>query len=276
MRALIASSPTLDEIVLEHLRLKTNAPGGPGLFAGLALRRLGYEVCNVGYYGPDLVESVRTEESIGVKRVCCIGQEGLKIRHIYDPNGTRKTTIISKPRPLTLSDLDKSLKTCGPDLVIVSPNYDEVPLDLLMAFRSRWPVSLDAQGYFRSQQGEWLRRIPEGVVKLIHMSDDDGPMDVARQLAKRFEAVLYTVGPGGAVIFSGGLATAIPSRGPRLDDRTGAGDVITALVSHYYLVARLPLEDAYEASLELFPLIMEEAARVRKRAFIGYPGPATR
>ncbi|MGC9210433.1 MAG: hypothetical protein ACP5FT_04130 [Acidilobus sp.] len=274
MRALVISSPTVDEILVEGSSTRTLAPGGPGLFAGLALRRLGYEVCAAGVYGPDTVNTVKVEESIGVRRVCCEGEAGFLIRHVYDASGSRRTTIITKPRPLRAQELTSSLTLCRPDLIIVSPNYDEFPLELLGSFREAENVVLDVQGYVRSMGMAWIDQLPHDVIRLAHMSDDDGPIEVARRLASRLEAVLYTLGPGGAIAFTRGLATALPSRGPRLEDRTGAGDVITALTSHYYVVEGLTLEEAYDRALEKFHAVMEEARSIRGRAFIGYAGPA--
>jgi len=58
LRALIVSAPTLDEIEFEVERRTVKLPGGPALFAGLALRRVGYEVCCVGPFGLRVKDSI--------------------------------------------------------------------------------------------------------------------------------------------------------------------------------------------------------------------------
>ncbi len=269
MRALILSAPTLDELEFVAKGVSSRAPGGPGLFAGLAFKRLGYEVCSVGPYGPKVESVVRFELSLGLKRVCCSAQgEGFVIHHTFPPSGPRRTKITSGAARLLPSQVIEALEVCDPEVVLVSPNYDEVPLEALQALRDIGRVALDVQGYARSMGEGWWEHIPREVARLVHMSDDDGPYTIARELSTKFEALLYTVGLGGAVAFVRGSPTAMPSRGPELEDRTGSGDVITALTSHHFLVRGLPLEDAYLESLDVFIDVIKEALSLR-RAFIG-------
>ena len=269
MRALVISAPTLDLLEFASKGASGRAPGGPGLFAGIAFKRLGYEVCSVGPYGPRVENVVRFEQSLGLRRLCCPNQgEGFVIHHVFPLSGPRRSKVVSVAKPLHPSQVAEAVESCDPDIILVSPNYDEVPVEALQALRTSQHVVLDVQGYARSMGDGWWSRIPEGIARLVHMSDDDGPYSIARELSARFEAVLYTVGPGGAVAFTRGSPTAMPSRGPELEDRTGSGDVITALTSHNYLVRGLPLEDAYLESLEAFVEIMREAMSLR-RAFIG-------
>jgi hypothetical protein len=269
LRALIVSAPTLDEIEFEVERRTVKLPGGPALFAGLALRRLGYEVCCVGPFGLRVKDAVLFEQPLGITRVCCERpDEGYVMHHTYAASGERRTKVASRASPLSAEEVRSAVLRCRPDLVLVSPNFDEVPFEALSVIGSPLITVLDVQGYARSLGEGWWDRIPPGSARLVHMSDDDGPLPVARRLSQRFEAVMYTLGPGGAVLFSGGVATAMPARGPRLKDRTGAGDIITALVSHYYIAEGLALEEAYEASQELFMKIVEEAATLRSRAFL--------
>ncbi len=273
MRALIVSAPTLDELEFAATGMTSVAPGGPGLFAGITYRRLGYDVCSVGPYGVRVANVVKFELSLGLRRLCCDGAgEGFVVHHTYLATGQRRTRIVSRASPLSPKSVADAIRECDPDIVLVSPNFDEAPLDIIRAAGPSDRVVLDVQGYARSGGDGWWNLIPAWSARLVHMSDDDGPYTVARELSRKFDALLYTVGPGGAVAFHRGLATAMPSSGPTLDDRTGAGDVITALVSHNFIVRGLQLEEAYMESLDIFTSILKEAIALRRGAFLGKGG----
>ena len=263
MRALIVSAPTLDSVSVEGSTRRQ--VGGPAFYAGLALRALGYEVYAVGPYGPLTQPTVRREAELGIRRLCCEGGEGLLMSHVYD-GGVRRSRRLGSVRPLDAAEVLDAIGVADPDLVIVSPNYDEVPLEALRALaeaRRRYRLALDVQGYARSLGSEWWRALEGVEADLVHLSDDDADESVARALGRLFPSVLFTLGPGGAMAIARGRVTAMPSRGFRLRDRTGAGDVILALTAHYHLIESMPLEDAYERSADLFARVMVEASSLR-------------
>ncbi|MGC9112123.1 hypothetical protein [Acidilobus sp.] len=267
MRAIVVASPTLDRVRLPNGVVRLQA-GGPALYAGFALRSLGYEVCALGTYGRLVSPTVKLESSLGIRRLCCEGRgEGYVFAHYYDPESpTRRSTIESVSDPLTADDLCSALKECDPDLVIISPVYSEVPPELLSssALKGR-RVSVDVQGFSRSLGNGWWERLSPEHVSLVHLSNDDAGESVAESLARKFPNVLYTVGPGGALIYVGGKVTAVPSPqgNELLEDRTGAGDVMLALVSHRFLIQSLPLDEAYLRSQEDFLEIMRRISKVK-------------
>jgi hypothetical protein len=129
LRALVISAPTLDEIEFEVERRTVKLPGGPALFAGLALRGLGYEVCCIGPFGLRVKDTVLFEQSLGITRVCCERHDkGYVMHHTYAASGERRTKVASKASPLSAEELRSAVLRCKPDLVLVSPNFDEVPL----------------------------------------------------------------------------------------------------------------------------------------------------
>ncbi len=265
MRALIISAPTVDRVLLKGNIERVQA-GGPALYAGLALRNLGYEVYTLGPYGSLSLRTVAKERMLGIRRLCCDGMgHGLLMVHFYDGDGVRRSRREGSTETMGWSLVEPYLHQLRPDLVIVSPNYDEVSIEVpLRARRAGYKVAVDFQGYARYMGELWWHRVPDGIADLGHLSDDDAPSQATEQLARKVSSLIYTTGIGGAVVYSGGRVTAMPSRGGPLADRTGAGDIITALVAHWHLVKGLSLEDAYEASLDKFLELMSVAPRARQ------------
>jgi hypothetical protein len=267
LRALIVSSPTLDKVRLPNGFVRLQA-GGPALYAGFALTALGYEVCALGTYGRLVSHTVKLESSLGIRRLCCEGRgEGYVFAHYYDSKSpVRRSAIESFSGPLTADDIYSALKECDPDLVIISPVYSEAPPELLNSsgLRGR-KISVDVQGFSRSLGDGWWEKLSPEHVSLVHISNDDAVESVAEILARMFPNVLYTVGPGGALIYVDGKVTAVPSPqgNELLEDRTGAGDVMLALVSHRFLVQGLPLDEAYLRSQEDFLKIMRKVSKVK-------------
>ncbi len=270
MKAIIVSAPTLDRVTLANGETRLQA-GGPALYAGYTLRKLKYDVYAVGPYGPMVSSVVRLERQLGIERACCesMGQ-GYVFVHRYD-GSVRRSSIESTALPLKAEDLAALIDGQDPDLVIISPVHCEVPPDALTSKSiTGRRVSVDLQGFSRCMPGAWWERLDLSNIPLVHLSNDDASESVAQFLSRRAPSVVYTLGPGGAIIFARGKVTAIPLiYGGDIKDRTGLGDISLALVSHFYLVEGLSLEDAYIESQKMIATIAQELSSLKVLGVMG-------
>ncbi len=233
-RALIVAPPTID-IMENGLR-----PGGPGLYAGYALSRLGYSVFLYGASGwlTRLVEGV--EARLGLRRIGYYTpwSMGAVFRLVHDRDGNKSAVPVSRPPALDVQSVLDVVNKVYPDLVILSPVYGE-DCTLASTLGGHGMLVVDVQGYSRAGLECPLD------ARIVHVSVEDYGFHMLPGCQPGI--ILYTLGVDGVIVADGCRWLSIPGPDVILDDSTGAGDVFTALFSHHYLESGDALEAAVEA-----------------------------
>ncbi len=243
-KAIIVSPPSLD-IIGEGYRA-----GGPSLYAGAALRLLGWEAYAVGPYGYCTSHVVALEEELGIHRLGYpVAGPGLVFRIEYTGEGRRVELLHGVPGLDPQMVLHSLEDTGRPDIVLVSPLYGEEPGFLPGLLSSRYMTLVDVQGYAR--RGLHALIPARGGYQVLHASRDEV------EGVPRWGLVVLTDGPGRVEAYwNGARVHEYDPRGPLLDDPTGAGDAFTALVGAG-LASGYTVEESVERAEEMVPLVLE-------------------
>ncbi|MGC8566802.1 MAG: hypothetical protein ACP5I6_05115 [Caldisphaera sp.] len=257
-KAIIISSPTIDVIEINEKRI--TSAGGPPLFMGFALKKIG---CDVNFYGPigkKTMKTVKLQEKIGVKT---LGEqqenEGAIFLHKYD-NGKRFTLFTGNIKSINVGNLVNIINKMENDFIIVSPINNEYPIDKLSILKK--PLVLDSQGYSRTIK-EWYNKLPDSYLDLMHLSNDDEPESILNRLKNKSEYILYTVGLKNTIIINKEKIIKIKPKGNPVKDMTGAGDIITGLVSYFLFYKKYDIKLSYAQSEELFEEIINEISEIK-------------
>ena len=249
-RILVVSPPTLDLI---DGRCRA---GGPGLYAGVTIRVLGWRAEAVGPVGYVTLESVRVERSLGVERLGYqVDGPGFVFRIEYE-DSSRRVSQVGVPRVIDTSAV-LSLADGYYEAVLVSPVYGEEPgtLPPLLAGRAGL-VAVDVQGYYRVGLGA-----PGGerLVSLSHTGEEEGegPSSVYVNVMTRGYGTV-------TVQYRGGEEFLRDPRGPRLSDPTGAGDAFTGALL-VLLAEGYAVEDAVAEASEVVASVLPD---IQSRALL--------
>ncbi|AFZ69817.1 hypothetical protein Calag_0022 [Caldisphaera lagunensis DSM 15908] len=255
--ALIISSPTVDIININNNEVI--CAGGPPLYAGFALRKMN---CNVYFYGPigyETEKTVNLQEKINIITVGIRQKvKGAVFYHKYNQD-KRLTKFIGEIIPIDVNDLINKTRNIKFDFIILSPIFNEIPAEQIKLLNK--PIVLDPQGYVRSLKA-WMDLVPLNYIDLFHISSDDLPLDLVKNLAIN-SILLYTMGIENTVIIDKNEAKEIKPSGNIAKDRTGSGDIITGLVSYYYFYKKLNIVDAYNKAQENFEEVINEVNRIK-------------
>lgn len=223
-RALIVSPPTIDIIALDGSTVVR--PGGPGLYAGYALKHAGCEVSLLGPAGSETLMTARVERELGLERIGYMTPLAGFIFRLEYKGGKRRVSFSGDRSAVDPQILRSALRREDPDLLVLSPIFGELsPSDAVAACVEISHCAVDAQGFVRGGL-----EVPSGV-PLLHASDDDISYDEVRK--HRAKVIYYTRGDGPVSVIVDGKEFLIAGPGERLEDPTGAGDVFTALVAHF-------------------------------------------
>ncbi len=248
--AAVVGALTIDR-VLEHGRV-VEKPGGPPLYAGVALAALGFKVRVVSVVGEDYPrEALEYLESHGVDVSLVIRSRRsptVRFTLVYE-DGERKLRATKPPNKIPVR-LVEELGRC--DVVLVSPVLGEASQALLAAARRNSKLlGADLQGFVRKLRGDGvvvLKPRSEAYAAMVaadvvHVEETEAramvggvrPGVAAAELALRSRSLLaLTLGPRGSILASRkgpGYALWIGAYVPERKgepDPTGAGDVYTA------------------------------------------------
>lgn len=151
MKAAILSNIVLDEIVSQDLK-SSQSLGGPAAYCGVTARKFGFDTTLFTHFGNDLdhqyIEYLRNQ--------------GVSFNHLQPLNlpttrfvlknleTYRELTLQSKCVPIDIEEIKNVKANCW----IISPVFDEVPLDILQYLvssrKEKQFVMLDPQGYTRA------------------------------------------------------------------------------------------------------------------------------
>ncbi len=255
--ALIVSSPTIDIININNTEIV--CAGGPPLYAGFALKKMN---CDVYFYGPIGFETEKTINLQEKYNIITLGvhQEvkGAIFYHKYNQD-KRTTKFIGEIMTIDVNDLINKTKNIKFDFIIISPIFNEIPPEQIKLLNK--PIVLDPQGYTRSLK-QWMDLVPFNYIDLIHVSSDDVPLDFIKNVITN-SILLYTMGIENTIIINKNDIKEIRPSGNVVNDRTGAGDIITGLVSYYYFYRKLNIIDAYNKAQENFEKIIKEINKIK-------------
>jgi sugar/nucleoside kinase (ribokinase family) len=230
MEVVVAGNPTVDII---HTASGTSMRyGGSVLYISLALGALGVRAKAVGVASREVATEIRQI----LQRMGAAPQ-----LEEADATTTFELDYRTKPRTVKLvKKPERGIRKVEGDVVILSPVYDELR-DAEVKARK---VAVDLQGYLRT-------RLPLPAADLVHFSYDDIQLTVRElvEFAKRWPAVVYTLGEEGAYVLQHGKISHINSAKIQTEDVTGSGDVFLAVLAYFHLLKGLDLiSSACEAS----------------------------
>jgi sugar/nucleoside kinase (ribokinase family) len=151
MKAAILSNIVLDEIVSRDLKLSQSL-GGPAAYCGVTARKFGFDTTIFTHFGNDLdhqyIEYLKNQ---GVSFSNLQPSSLPTTRFVLKNFETdRELTLQSKCIPIDINEIKNVKANCW----IISPVFDEVPLDILQylvsSSKEKQFVMLDPQGYTRS------------------------------------------------------------------------------------------------------------------------------
>lgn len=236
MKAVVVGHITMDKI--EARGEEIFSLGGPPIYMGLLLRRLGVEVSLLTKFGADL----------GDERVLWIIRSGLKLEG--NPLSNRPTTkfrirIINGNRHLILLEKCEDITDEIPeaDILLINPVAGELEP------RKRGSASftyIDPQGFLRDfdngnvrlRPNDELLEVPPDAIKvdleeLQALTRTKNPFEgVIKLHEKGVKEVILGMGPRGAVLSLDGDAYLISKRGIEVFDGVGMGDLLGAGYSY--------------------------------------------
>ena len=172
MKAAILSNIVLDEIVSRDLK-SSQSLGGPAAYCGVTARKFGFETTLFTHFGKDLdhqyIEYLRNQ---GVVFNNLQPSDLPTTRFVLKNFETdRELTLQSKCIPLDIEEIRSVNANCW----IISPVFDEVPLDILQYLvssrKEKQFVMLDPQGYTRTVDLEGRVSIRKKIDIPIHKVD---------------------------------------------------------------------------------------------------------
>ena len=172
MKAAILSNIVLDEIVSRDLK-SSQSLGGPAAYCGVTARKFGFETTLFTHFGKDLdhqyIEYLRNQ---GVVFNNLQPSDLPTTRFVLKNFETdRELTLQSKCIPLDIEEIRSVNANCW----IISPVFDEVPLDILQYLvssrKEKQFVMLDPQGYTRIVDLEGRVSIRKKIDIPIHKVD---------------------------------------------------------------------------------------------------------
>lgn len=172
MKAAILSNIVLDEIVSRDLK-SSQSLGGPAAYCGVTARKFGFETTLFTHFGKDLdhqyIEYLRNQ---GVAFNNLQPSDLPTTRFVLKNFETdRELTLQSKCIPLDIEEIRSVNANCW----IISPVFDEVPLDILQYLvssrKEKQFVMLDPQGFTRTVDSEGRVSIRKKIDIPIHKVD---------------------------------------------------------------------------------------------------------
>jgi fructose-1-phosphate kinase PfkB-like protein len=225
MEISIAGNPTVDIVYTSSGVVKRY--GGSILYISLALGAFGVRAKAVGVASREVLYDVaRLLREAGVEPRLEEAEETTTFELDYRTK-PRTVKLVKKPA--------KGIKRVEGDVVILTPVYDELKDVEVKAMR----IVADLQGYLRA-------RLPLPKADLVHFSYDDMQLSEKEliEFAKRWPAVVYTLGEDGAYVVHHGKIYRINSARIAAEDATGSGDVFVAALVYFHLLKSYDLVSA--------------------------------
>jgi len=229
--------------------------GGAVLYAGLMVRRLGFEthVITASAEDPKTLKKLFPELLIHNQ----VSPATTIFENRETPSG-RSQKVHARARPLDFSSLKGPVET---EVLHLAPVLDEVPIEARVYtefFRFRYLVG-NPQGWFRKvapdgrvfQACPDLSRAPR--FRALVISEEDlsaDPEGLSQELRSISEILVLTRGPEGASLFIGSGERFFPARKVRAVDSTGAGDILAGAFFAFLYRGQMP-EEALEKAMNM-------------------------
>ncbi|MCE4607869.1 MAG: hypothetical protein F7B61_02780 [Caldisphaeraceae archaeon] len=257
-RVFVISSPTLDLIKIEGRQILS--AGGPPLFIGYSLRKLG---CDVSFYGPigsETIKAIELMRSIGID---ILGEFQRNVGAIFTHEyvgGKRISLFTGAIEQVNVTEVMRAISFASPDFVILSPIYNEFPIEKIQALRR--PLIIDAQGFSRSIKN-WINLLPKGYIDMLHVSSDDEDLSKLDEIKTKVRCVIYTAGLEETRIYCDGKKDMVRPSGRPIKDVTGAGDIITGLVAYFHFYKGFDINKSYAKAQRLLEETIEEVSSMK-------------
>ncbi len=228
-------------------------PGGPGLYAGIALKLVGAKPLLVGPIGYMTLATVAVEREAGLARLGYSTTSPGAVFEIRYRGDERSVEPLHQPPALDTVEVLKAVRRLYWDAVILSPLLGEEAGWLLpLLWSSARLVVVDVQGYSRAGLVDVVGG--RGVHQLLHASRGE---DVWGEEPWGIAVVTDGMGPI-RVYTSWGEEVVVDPVGPRLSDPTGAGDAFTGLLA-VMLLRGYSLGDAVERASSMVHIALSKA-----------------
>jgi len=93
--------------------------------------------------------------------------------------------------------------------------------------------------------------------------NDDLSLNEIKNIELGNATLIYTMGMQNTIIISKNKKIEIKPKGNLVKDRTGAGDIITGLVSYYYLYEKRDILDSYYMAQKQFEKLIKEVSEIK-------------
>lgn len=225
MEISIAGNPTVDIIYTSSGVIKRY--GGSILYISFALGAFGVRAKAVGVASRDVLDDMtRLLSEMGAEPQLEEAEETTTFELDYRTK-PRTVKLVKKPA--------KGIRRVEGDVVVLAPVYDELKDVEVKATR----IVADLQGYLRA-------RLPLPKADLVHFSYDDIQLSEKElvEFAKRWPAVVYTLGEDGAYVVHRGKIHRLNSARIQTEDATGSGDVFLAVLVYFHFLKEYDLVSA--------------------------------
>ncbi len=250
-KILVIAPPTIDLVEGEP------RPGGPGLYAGLALSILGAKPTLAGPIGVETLPAVAAERRLGLERVGYPTTRPGAVFSLTYRGQERRVETIHRPPPIDHGEILKTLTRASWDMILLSPLSGEEAGHLLpLLWQYTGLVVVDAQGYHRVG----LKKVLDapGLYQVLHASGQE-----ASGLG-HWGVLVETNGPGKIRLATPWASWMLDPEGPRLADPTGAGDVFTAALA-LGLLRGYSLPEAARKAAALVPVLLPRIQEAIKK-----------
>lgn len=251
-RAILVGHLSLDKIELNR-KIYFPVLGGAVAYAGVILRKLGYNVIAVSEIGAEFPKVyLDFFESIGIKTefISQTSRHTTSYHLKYNEDGSRELLLLKRAQNINLQFIDKlnSLITSD-DLILLLPIINEIPEQYFDFFAKKRGllITLDAQGLLRASQKGFIklqkpekrilsaiRKISPDIIKISYeeaqiFAQNARPLDLVKEMQKEMNVqnVILSLGEKGTIGFYKGKMFVTPViKNNKPKNPTGAGDVL--------------------------------------------------
>ena len=249
-----------------HFPDRTVGPllGSPPAYCSLAAAAQGTATAIVSRIGPELdVGLLAPLVQAGVDLAgVAHGPVSTTSELIYGPDGKKRIEYPTRAGPLGAADVPAGFRGC-PVIYVCTMDNDVPPANIPGVAALGRVAAVDLGGYGGVHMSRDRRAACPSLVELalgvaasfavVKASDEDlvsifgkdDPDAAAARLAERgVKVVVVTAGARGALVYAGGLRTAVPAARTRVVDTTGGGDSFMAGFLSEYLRSSDPVRAA--------------------------------
>ena len=235
--------------------------GGTVTYSGLLAQRMGLKVAiytsGASGLNLDILGDIDIYDQPG-------GDNTTTFVNEYTPDG-RVQRLLDRADELDLSQIPPRWKSAK--IIHLAPVAQEIPLNGGSYFTKGF-LGYSLQGWMRSwDKHGWISPAPlssssliagENTAGFVSIEDLGGDQSALEPFLQKFPTLLYTLGPGGVELHTGGRSQLIPAPPTEEVDATGAGDIFAAAFLILWKIKGLTAELAAALANELAALSIRQ------------------